>query len=114
MLVRFQEFEPPVEYHAIADGQHQQDSHQHFDDHSKAVRHCASMRLPPPPAVSNMTSVVLGRRSGLPTRTATRSPTRPIRPSVSVTSPQRTITGASDLSSSISVSPTSSFMICLS
>ena len=42
---------------------------------------------------------------------ATDEPTRPIRPSVSVTLPQRTITGASVLSSSISVSPTSSFII---
>ncbi len=41
-----------------------------------------------------------------PTRTATRSPTRPMRPSLSMTSPQRTETIASGLMSSISVSPT--------
>src|SRR5579863_3200968 len=101
-----------VEHHAITDGHYQQERHDQFDADAKAVGHGASIGLPGPPAFSNISSVVLGLRNGLPTRTATRSPTRPMRPSVSMTSPQRTITGASDFSSNISVSPTSSFIIC--
>ena len=38
-----------------------------------------------------------GLRNGFATRTATRSPTRPMRPSVNVISPQRTVTIASGL-----------------
>ena len=43
-----------------------------------------------------MAKVVFGLRKGLATRTATRSPTRPMRPSVKVTSPQRTMTSELD------------------
>src|SRR5580698_143328 len=112
-LIGLQELEPPIEHHAITDGQHKENCDQSFDYYAETVAHdWASIGLLLPPAVSNMAKVVPGLRSVLAIRTATRSPTRPIRPSVSVTEPQRTTTGASVFSSSISVSPTSSFMIC--
>src|SRR5258708_4660968 len=107
VLVGFEELQATVEQHAITDCQHEQDRDQALDHDSNAVAHyCASMGFPVPPAISNMAKVVLGLRKCLATRT--------MRPSVSVTSPQRTMTSASDFSSSISVSPTLSFMICLS
>jgi hypothetical protein len=53
-----------------------------------------------------MANVVRGLRKALATRTATRSPTLPMRPSVSAISPQRTVTSASGLISRGSVSPT--------
>src|SRR6185437_11955647 len=115
VLVGPKELEPAVEQHAISDGEHEQNRNQHVDDESHAVGHDdASIRLPEPPAISNIATVVFGLRNGLAMRTATRSPTRPMRPSVSVTLPQRTITCASAFRSSIKVSPTSSFIIFLS
>jgi hypothetical protein len=59
-----------------------------------------------------MANVVRGLRKGLAIRTETRSPTRPMRPSVNATWPQRTVTRASGLSSSASVSPTSRLINC--
>src|ERR1700722_19809473 len=110
MLVGLQQFEAPIEQHAVTPREHEQNRDQALDHDANAVAHyCASMGFPVPPAISNMAKVVLGLRKCLPTRTATRSPTRPMRPSVNVTSPQRTMTMASDFISSISVSPTLSF-----
>src|SRR5206468_3222653 len=105
-LARFEPLELAVQPHAIENGQQQQQRDQAFDRQGKDVAHGASMRLLDPSAFSNMAKVVCGLRKGLATRTATRSPIRPMRPSLSVTWPQRTLTSASDLTSSISVSPT--------
>src|SRR3569832_2110093 len=114
MLVRLQPLQPRIEQHAVADGQHQQDRHKAFDDQPEGVVHCASINLFWPSAPSNIASVVCGLRNCLVTRIATRSPTRPIRPSVSVVAPQRTATSASGRMSSGSVSPTLSCISCLS
>src|SRR5690606_29288567 len=97
---------------AVQDGEQQQDRHHALDQESVVEHHGASLGfLVGSSAFSNMANVVFGLRSGLPTRTATRSPTRPMRPSVSRTSPQRTVTIASGFFSSISVSPTLSAII---
>src|SRR5262245_42761701 len=108
-------FEPPIEDVAISDRDHEEDRDSRFDEQAELVVHVGSVILPErSPAVSNIAKVVLGLRSGLTTRTATRSPTRPMRPSVSATSPHRTVTNASESRSSASVSPTSSAIMRLS
>src|SRR5262249_42462465 len=112
MLVRLQPLQPLVEQHAVADGEQQQHRHQTLDRYSHGVVHCASNILVCSSAFSNMASVVCGLRNCLVTRIATRSPTRPIRPSVSVTLPHRTVTSASAFTSSGSVSPTFSVISC--
>src|SRR4051812_33941003 len=106
LLIGLEPLETLVEDHAISDSDEQQDRNQALDQESEPVAHGASIRLADPSAPSNMTNVVLGFRSGFATRTETRSPTRPMRPSVRVTSPHRTATRASGLISSASVSPT--------
>src|SRR4051794_27092694 len=112
LLIGFELLQPPVEHDAERDGQQQQHRDQAFDHQSRAVAHWASIGFEDWSAISNMANVVFGLRSGFMTRTATLSPTRPMRPSVSATSPQRTVTSASGLSSSVSVSPTSSDISC--
>src|SRR5262249_11347881 len=113
MLVGLQAGEALVEGNAVTDRDHEQKRDQALDDQGEGVGHDdACRRFEVSPAVSNMAKVVRGLRNGFDTRTATRSPTRPMRPSVSVTSPQRTVTTASGLISSVSVSPTSSSMSC--
>src|SRR4029077_19209527 len=92
LLVGFELFQPPIEYDAEGDREQQQHRHQALDHQAKSVAHCASTRFEDWSAISNMANVVFGLRSGLTTRTATLSPTRPMRPSVSATSPQRTVT----------------------
>src|SRR5665213_952564 len=94
-----------IKPNAIKNGEHKQHRHHAFDQIAVVIIHGASFGNPDSSAPSNMAKVVLGLRNDLPTRTATRSPTFPMRPSVSETSPQRTVTGASGLRSSISVSP---------
>src|SRR5262249_47424427 len=85
VLVSLEALEPTIEHHAVANGDQQQKGDQAFDHESNAVVHDASIRLVDPSAPSNMASVVRGLRRGLATRTAMRSPTRPMRPSVSTT-----------------------------
>src|SRR5439155_10031024 len=112
MLVRLQPLQPLVEQDAVADSEQQQHRHQTLDRYSQGMAHCASNILVCSSALSNMASVVCGLRNCLVTRIATRSPTRPIRPSVSVTLPQRTVTSASAFISSGRVSPTFSAISC--
>src|SRR5947208_1512680 len=114
MLVRLQPLQPLVEQHAVADREHQQHRHQTLDRNAKGMTHCASINLVCSSAFSNIAKVVLGLRNCLVTRMATRSPTRPMRPSVKTTLPQRTATRASDRISSGRVSTTFSFISCLS
>src|SRR5207247_7120550 len=114
MLVRLQPLQPLVEQHAVADREHQQHRHQTLDYNSEGMTHCASINLVCSSAFSNIAKVVCGLRNCLVTRIATRSPTRPMRPSVRTTLPQRTDTSASFFISSGSVSPTFSFINCLS
>src|SRR5262249_39159207 len=114
VLVGFQPLQPLVEHDAIGDREQQQDRHQALDRYSHDMAHCASNILVCSSAFSNMASVVFGLRNCLVTRIATRSPTRPILPSVSVTLPQRTVTSASAFISSGSVSPTFSCISCFS
>src|SRR4029077_20287629 len=108
LLVGLEAREPLVEQDAIPDRQREQDRDEDFDDQCERVAHVASRRFELSPAFSNIAKVVRGRRNGCDTRTATRSPTRPMRPSVRVTSPQRTVTLASGVISSGRTSPTSS------
>src|ERR1700709_150044 len=54
------------------------------------MTHCASINLVCSSAFSNIAKVVLGLRSCLVTRMATRPPTPPLPPSVKVNFPQRT------------------------
>src|SRR4029077_16833068 len=103
-----------VEPDAIENREQQEDRNQALDRQREDVDHCVSILVLVSSAFSNIAKVVWGLRKGLATRTATRSPTLPMRPSLSVTSPQRTRTRASGLSSSISVSPTSRFITRLS
>src|SRR6478735_8036712 len=112
MLVRLQPLQAFVEQDAIADREHQQHRHQTLDYNSEGMTHCASINLVCSSAFSNIAKVVLGLRSCLVTRMATRSPTRPMRPSVKRTLPQRTCTSASGRISSGRVSPTFSFISC--
>src|SRR6202158_5032299 len=112
LLVGLEQTKLVVEPYAIQDRQQKQDRDQALDQEPVMVAHCASMRFVGSSAFSNMANVVRGLRKALATRTATRSPTLPMRPSVSVMSAQRTVTIASGLSSSISVSPTFRFIIC--
>src|SRR5205085_8573149 len=83
LLVRLELLEPAVQHNAERDREQQQHRHQALDHQSKSVAHWASTRLEDWSAISNMAKVVFGLRSGLTTRTATLSPTRPMRPSVS-------------------------------
>src|SRR6266404_4758829 len=78
------------------------------------MTHGASINLVCSSAFSNIAKVVFGLRSCLVTRMATRSPTRPMRPSVRTTLPPRTETSASARISSGRVSPTFSFISCFS
>src|SRR6185312_4057648 len=76
----FVSLEPPelaVEADAIEDREQEQDRDQALDRQGNDVDHCASSRFVDSSAFSNMANVVCGLRSGLATRTATRSPTRP-------------------------------------
>src|SRR5882757_9403876 len=114
MFVRLQPLQAGVEHHAVTDREHQQHRYQTLDHDSEGMIHCASINLVCSSAFSNIAKVVLGLRSGLVTRMATRSPTRPIRPSVKVTLPQRTDTSASARMSSGRVSPTFRLINCLS
>src|SRR4051812_33288379 len=81
-----------VETDAIEDREQQQDCDQALDRERQDVDHCVSILLLDSSAFSNIAKVVWGLRRGLATRTATRSPTLPMRPSLNVTSPQRTRT----------------------
>src|SRR6185369_14802637 len=101
LLVSAQQAQLLAQPHAIEDREQQQNCHHALDHEAELVAHCASSRLLVPSAFSNMANVVFGGRKVLSTRTATRSPTLPMRPWVKVTSPQRTFTSASGLSSSI-------------
>src|SRR6188472_1513819 len=114
MLVRLQPLQALVEQDAVTDCQHEQYRHQTLDYNAKGMTHCASINLVCSSAFSNIAKVVLGLRNCLVMRIATRSPTRPMRPSVSTTLPQRTDTSASFFISSGSVSPTFSFISCFS
>src|SRR6185312_6103433 len=108
LLVRLKKTELLVEPNAIQNREQQKDRDHGLDQETVMVAHGTSngVVVVVSSAFSNMANVVRGFRSDFPTRTATRSPTRPMRPSVIVMSPQRTVTIASGLISSISVSPT--------
>src|SRR5579863_8677547 len=114
LLVRLQPLQALVQQHAVADREHEQNRDKALDCYSQRVTHGASIILVCSSAFSNMAKVVFGLRSCLVTRMATRSPTLPILPSVKVTLPQRTATSASGRISSGRVSPTFSFINCLS
>src|SRR5581483_5966866 len=110
LLVGLEHLQLLIEAHTIKDREQQQNRDHAFDGKAE-IHHCVSSRLVVSSAFSNIAKVVFGFRNGLATRTATRSPTRPMRPSVSVTSPQRTLTIASGFISSVSVSPALRFII---
>src|ERR1700688_1301988 len=112
LLVRLEPLQSVVEDDAIGDREQEQDRNQTLDHESEAVGHWASIRVVVPSAFSNIASVILGRRKGLATRTAMRSPTRPMRPSVRVTSPHRTLILASALMPKSRVSPSLRLINC--
>src|SRR5262249_7209356 len=95
LLVGLKRPQTAVEQNAVADREHKQNGHQALDHQSDAVAHDASIRFDDASAISNMAKVVFGLRNGRVMRTATRSPTRPMRPSVKATFPHRTMTDAS-------------------
>src|SRR5690242_7277930 len=82
-FVGLQPLDLPVQQRAVNDSEREQKRDHALDDNAEWVAHVASMRLVDSSAFSNIAKVVFGLRSCFVTRTATRSPTRPMRPSVS-------------------------------
>src|SRR5579872_15976 len=113
MLVGLQALQAAIQQYAVNYREHEQNRYETLDRNSEHVTHWASIILVCSSAFSNIAKVVFGLRNCLATRMATRSPTRPIRPSVSVTLPQRTATSASARISRGKVSPTFSFISSL-